>query len=51
MAKVKLTSKVDSEVLVVGLAISNKKLQIESGASQIDSASLLATLNAMGATG
>ena len=51
MAKVKLTSKVDSEVLVVGLATSNKKLQIESGASQIDSASLLATLNAMGATG
>jgi leucyl aminopeptidase len=51
MAKVKLTSKVDSEILVVGLAISNKKLQIESGSSQIDSASLLATLNAMGATG
>ena len=51
MAKVKLTSKVDSEVLVVGLATSNKKLQIESGASQIDGASLLATLNAMGATG
>jgi hypothetical protein len=38
MAKVKLTSKVDSEVLVVGLATSNKKLQIESGAAQIDSA-------------
>jgi len=51
MAKVKLTSKVDSDVLVVGLAISNKKLQIESGASQIDTASLLATLNAMGASG
>ena len=51
MAKVKLTSKVDSEILVVGLAISNKKLQIESGSSQIESASLLATLNAMGATG
>jgi len=46
MAKVKLTSKVDSDVLVVGLAISNKKLQIESGGSQIDTASLLATLNA-----
>ena len=42
MAKVKLTSKVDSEILVVGLAIFNKKLQIESGSSQIESASLLA---------
>ena len=50
MAKIKLTAKVDSEILVVGLGLANKKLQIESGAAQLDSASLLATLNAMGAT-
>ena len=50
MAKIKLTTKVDSEVLVVGLGLANKKLQIESGAAQLDSATLLATLNAMGAT-
>ncbi len=51
MAKLKLTSKIDSEVLVVGLGQLNKKLQIESGPSQVDSTALLATLNAMGATG
>jgi hypothetical protein len=49
MAKIKLTAKVDSEILVVGLGLANKKLQIESGAAQLDSAALLATLNAMGA--
>ena len=51
MAKLKLTSKIDSEVLVVGLGQLNKKLHIESGPSQVDSTALLATLNAMGATG
>ena len=50
MAKIKLTAKVDSEILVVGFGLANKKLQIESGAAQLDSAALLATLNAMGAT-
>jgi len=50
MAKLKLTSKIDSEILVVGLSLQNKKLQIESGPAQIDSTPLLATLNAMGAT-
>jgi len=50
MAKLKLTSKVDTEILVVGLGVTNKKLQIESGAAQLDSAALLSTLNAMGAT-
>jgi len=50
MAKIKLTAKVDSEILVVGLGLANKKLQIESGAAQLDSAALLSTLNAMGAT-
>ena len=51
MVKVKLTTKVDGEVLVVGLASANKRLQIESGSAQVDSNSLLSTLNAMGATG
>jgi hypothetical protein len=51
MVKVKLTAKVDGEVLVVGLASTNKRLQIESGSAQVDSNSLLSTLNAMGATG
>jgi leucyl aminopeptidase len=37
--------------LVVGFGTVNKKLKIESGASQIDTTSLLATLTAMGATG
>ena len=36
MAKIKLTAKVDSEILVVGLGLANKKLQIESGAAQLD---------------
>ncbi len=51
MAKLKLTSKIDSDLLVVGLGQLNKKLHIESGPSQVDSTALLATLNAMGATG
>ena len=51
MAKIKLTTKVDGEVLVVGLGLKNKKLQIESGAAQIDSSSLLSTLIMMGASG
>jgi leucyl aminopeptidase len=51
MAKLKLSSKIDSDVLVVGLGTQNKKLQIESGSAQIDGTPLLATLNAMGATG
>ena len=51
MIKVKLTTKVDSDVLVVGLGSTSKKLQIESGAAQVDATSLLATLTAMGATG
>ena len=50
MAKLKLTSKIDSDILVVGLGVLNKKLQIESGSAQIDTTPLLATLNAMGAT-
>jgi leucyl aminopeptidase len=50
MAKIKLTTKVDSEILVVGLAVSNKKLQIESGSASLDSTAFLATLNAIGAT-
>jgi hypothetical protein len=36
MIKVKLTTKVDSDVLVVGLGSTNKKLQIESGAAQVE---------------
>ena len=51
MVKVKLTDKLDSDVLVVGFGTVNKKLKIESGSSQIDTATLLATLTAMGATG
>lgn len=51
MVKVKLTAKLDSDVLVVGLGAVNKKLQIESGPAQDDSTALLSTLNAMGATG
>ena len=51
MVKVKLTTKVDSDVLVVGLGSVKQKLQIESGAAQVEVTSLLATLTAMGATG
>ena len=51
MIKVKLTTKVDSDVLVVGLGSVKQKLQIESGAAQVEVTSLLATLTAMGATG
>ena len=51
MVKVKLTTKLESDVLVVGLGALNKKLQIESGTAQVDSTALLSTLNAMGATG
>ena len=51
MIKVKLTTKVDSDVLVVGLGSTGKKLQIESGAAQVEVTSLLATLTTMGATG
>ena len=51
MVKVKLTTKLDSDVLVVGLGALNKKLQIESGTAQVDSTALLSILNAMGATG
>ena len=48
MAKLKLTSKIDSEILVVGLGLLNKKLHIESGPAQVDTTPLLATLNTMG---
>ena len=51
MVKVKLTTKLDSDVLVVGLGALNKKLQIESGTAQVESTALLSILNAMGATG
>ena len=51
MVKVKLTAKLESDVLVVGLGAVNKKLQIESGPAQVDSTALLSILNAMGATG
>ena len=51
MVKVKLNTKLDSDVLVVGLGALNKKLQIESGTAQVDSTVLLSILNAMGATG
>ena len=51
MAKVKLATKVDSDVLVVGVGISNSKLQILSGISEVDSTALLINLNAIGATG
>ena len=50
MVKVKLTTKVDSDILVVGLTKVNNKLQIESNGAQLESVSLLATLNAIGAT-
>ena len=51
MVKVKLTTTIDSDVLVVGLGTVNKKLQIQSGAAQVDSNALLLSLNAMAATG
>ena len=51
MAKVKLATKVDSDVLVVGVGLSNSKLQILSGISEVDSTALLINLNAIGATG
>lgn len=51
MVKVKLTTTIDSDVLVVGLGTVNKKLQIQSGAAQVDSTALLLSLNAMAATG
>lgn len=50
MVKVKLTTKVDSDILVVGLTKVNNKLQIESNGAQLESVSLLATLTAIGAT-
>ena len=51
MAKVKLATKVDSDVLVIGVGTSNSKLQILSGISEVDSTALLINLNAIGATG
>ena len=51
MVKVKLTEKLDSEILVVGFGSVDKKLKIEAGPSQIDTAGLLATLISMGASG
>ena len=51
MLKIKLTERADSEILVVGLGLAGKKLQIESTGAHIDTATLLTTLNAMGATG
>jgi leucyl aminopeptidase len=51
MLKIKLTERADSEILVVGLGLAGKKLQIESTAAQIDTATLLTTLTTMGATG
>lgn len=51
MVKVKLTTKADNDLLVVGLVTVNKRLQILSSHSQIDTTALLATLEAMGATG
>ena len=51
MVKVKLTEKLDSDILVVGFGMVNKKLKIEPGLSQIDTSALLATLTAIGATG
>ena len=50
MVKVKLTTKVDSDILVVGLTKVNNKLQIESNGAQLESVSLLTTLTAIGAT-
>lgn len=51
MLKIKLTERADSEILVVGLGLVGKKLQIESTGAQIDTAALLTTLNSMGASG
>jgi leucyl aminopeptidase len=51
VVKVKLTEKLDSDILVVGFGMVNKRLKIEPGLSQIDSSALLATLTAIGATG
>jgi leucyl aminopeptidase len=51
MVKIKLTTKVESEVLVVGIGLRNKKLHIEPGSAQIDTNSLVSTLTAMGVTG
>lgn len=51
MLKIKLTERADSEILVVGLGLVGKKLQIESTGAQIDTATLLTTLNSMGASG
>jgi leucyl aminopeptidase len=51
MLKIKLTERADSEILVVGLGLAGKKLQIESTGAQIDTVTLLTTLTTMGATG
>ena len=51
MLKIKLTERADSEILVVGLGLVGKKLQIESTGAQIDTTALLATLTSMGASG
>ena len=51
MLKIKLTERADSEILVVGLGLIGKKLQIESTGAQIDAAALLTTLTSMGASG
>ena len=51
MLKIKLTERADSEILVVGLGLVGKKLQIESTGAQIDTAALLTTLTSMGASG
>ena len=51
MLKIKLTERADSEILVVGLGLVGKKLQIESTGAQIDTAALLTTLTNMGASG
>jgi leucyl aminopeptidase len=51
MVKIKLTTKVESEVLVVGIGLRNKKLHIEPGSAQIDTNTLVSTLTAMGVTG
>ena len=51
MLKIKLTERADSEILVVGLGLIGKKLQIESTGAQIDTAALLTTLTNMGASG
>ena len=51
MLKIKLTERADSEIVVVGLGLVGKKLQIESTGAQIDTAALLTTLTSMGASG